>query len=194
MDARRGVSFTPKKFQMDCRGQGVVEFLFVLPVILLMSMFLVRTNTVIQMSIVNQKYARAQNLFLTYNSAEYPDLVRRAAQPNLEHQTVLVASNEAPREGAGGDGRVFYAATFKIKPGKGGYFESFKEDGTANSVERGIAGRAEGEDAEGQRDIVRERSFVRVRNTVTLCMPLNTTLNPSQNMPANISYCRGGPK
>lgn len=192
MDAKRGVKQTPNQFYSNRHGQGVVEFLFVLPVILLMSMFLVRTNTVIQMSIVNQKYARAQNLFLTYNSAEYPDLARRVAQPNKEHQTVLVASNPAPRDGAGGEGRVFFASTFKIKPGKGGYFESFKRDsGPDSGAERGIAGRAEGEDAEGQRDIVRERTFVRVRNTVTLCTPWNTTLNPSQNMPQTINYCRG---
>jgi len=44
------------------RGQSVLEFVFMLPILLGLIVIMVRSNTVIQMSIVNQKYARAQAL------------------------------------------------------------------------------------------------------------------------------------
>lgn len=54
-------------------GQSLLEFLFMLPVMIAFIVILVRVNSTIQISIVNQKYARAQTTFLTYNSAHYPE-------------------------------------------------------------------------------------------------------------------------
>ncbi len=55
-------------------GQSMLEFVFMLPILVGLIVVMVRTNTVIQMSIVNQKYARAQALWLTFNSPYYPRL------------------------------------------------------------------------------------------------------------------------
>ena len=45
-----------------------------LPLIVGMMVTVVKANTAAQTSIVNQQYARAQALFLTYNSPDYPNL------------------------------------------------------------------------------------------------------------------------
>lgn len=57
-------------------GQSVVEFVFMLPMLLGITTLLVHINTAIQISIVNQQYARIQTLRLTFNSPFYPALRR----------------------------------------------------------------------------------------------------------------------
>ncbi|OFZ19708.1 MAG: hypothetical protein A2X94_16775 [Bdellovibrionales bacterium GWB1_55_8] len=54
------------------KGQSLLEFLLLLPVLLGLVSMMVKANTAIQVSIVNQQYARAQALFLTYNSPVFP--------------------------------------------------------------------------------------------------------------------------
>ncbi len=66
----------------DESGQSVLEFVFMLPILIGLVVVMVRSNTVIQMSIVNQKYTRAQALWLTFNSPHYPRLsFRQAGSP-----------------------------------------------------------------------------------------------------------------
>jgi hypothetical protein len=59
---------------MNDEGQSVIEFIFMLPMLIGMSALLVNINTAIQIGIVNQQYARAQALNLTYSSPFYPAL------------------------------------------------------------------------------------------------------------------------
>lgn len=58
---------------LDRSGQGLLEFLLLLPFLLGLTVLMIRANAAIQMSIVNQRYARAQTHFLTFNSPYYPD-------------------------------------------------------------------------------------------------------------------------
>ncbi|MEO5970142.1 MAG: hypothetical protein ABIQ95_09460, partial [Bdellovibrionia bacterium] len=57
-----------KTVKSNNEGQSVIEFIFMLPLLIGMSTLLVNINTAIQMGIVNQQYARFQTLFLTFNS------------------------------------------------------------------------------------------------------------------------------
>ncbi len=55
------------------RGQSLVEFAFMVPLILGMLVFLRQVNMAINSSIVNQRYARATLHFLTFNHRWYPE-------------------------------------------------------------------------------------------------------------------------
>ena len=56
------------------KGQSLLEFLFALPVMFGITLILIRVNTAIQSSIVQQKYARGTATFLTWNSPYYPEV------------------------------------------------------------------------------------------------------------------------
>ena len=66
----RGESST---FVQNERGQSSIELLFFVPFLLGISTLLFKANSAIQVSLVHQKYARAQALFLAYNSPIYPE-------------------------------------------------------------------------------------------------------------------------
>ncbi len=67
----------------DENGQSVIEFLIMLPVMIAMVIILVRVNTAVQISIVNQKYARSHTLALAFNSPIYPARRRSDGSPGL---------------------------------------------------------------------------------------------------------------
>ena len=130
-------------------GQSVLEFLLTLPLLVGITILLVRVNTVIQISIVDQQYAREHALFLTFNSPTYP--IKRLVQSDFipkgtSRMIIGVANNTAPRDG----GAYFpEATTFRI---------------TRDPRTRGD---------EGAHKEPRLRSSVRVRNTVELCTQNN---------------------
>ncbi len=55
------------------KGQSLIEFLIALPMMIGISLLLVRVNTAIQASIVQQKYARGAIHFFTWNSPYFPE-------------------------------------------------------------------------------------------------------------------------
>jgi hypothetical protein len=126
-------------------GQSVLEFMFMLPVMIGLTVLLVRINSAIQVSIVNQRYSRAQALFLTFNSPYYPELIHQSLfANNLHNQTVLGVSQEPIPEGQA----------------------NYQPTATTQNVARN-ARTAGGSSASGEEPDL--RSQVRVRNTVTLC-------------------------
>ena len=91
MQGRRGES-----------GQSILEFLLMLPMLVGLVLILVRINTAIQVSIVNQQYARSHALWLNFNSAVYPQLALREGHltANNDNQMVIgVSDNTAPQDG-----------------------------------------------------------------------------------------------
>lgn len=135
----------------DDSGQSVLEFLLVLPLLMALVMLIIRANTAIQMSIVDQKYARAQTLFLAGNAADYPlrsGVVKDLADHGM-NQLVVGVSEDKPRDPNGGEGAENAASTYYIGRRPGGMGES------------GDPG-----------DEVTKRVTIRVRNTVTLCLPI----------------------
>jgi hypothetical protein len=103
------------------------------------------------MSIVDQKYARAQTLYLSANSPEYP--LRAGVVADLANhgmnQLVVGISEDHPSDANGGEGKENAASTYYIGRKPGGM----------------------GENSEPGDDITK-RVTIRVRNTVTLCLPM----------------------
>src|SRR4051812_43761116 len=67
---------SPRKKEGES-AQALVEFLLLLPAVIVLIVVLVRVNSAIQVSIVNQQYARAQALWLAFNSPVFPELRHR---------------------------------------------------------------------------------------------------------------------
>ena len=78
-------------------GQSIIEFVLLLPLIMGITILMIRMNGAIQVSIVNQKYARLQSIFNTHNSPFYPAqsggyLKHRVS--GMHHLTLGVAEDE----------------------------------------------------------------------------------------------------
>lgn len=131
-----------KRFKEDQEGQSVLEFLLFLPVFLTLLLLLYRIQLAIQVSIVNQQYARSQALFLTFNHPYYPELVRQGLmrQYPLNQMVLGVSDNLASGE-------------------------SYSPQATLQSIIR--PGKPLGSDAPKEEPLLRGK--VRVRGTVTLC-------------------------
>ena len=132
-------------------GQSILEFCFMLPVMVGLAMILFRVNTTIQMSIVNQQYARAQALFLTFNHSIYPYRDLRFAQLTRKGYNQMVIGVSDNPAAVGGYSPA--ASTFTISKQPGGSEETRKEP--------------------------ERRSNVRVRTTVSICTQPNV-IGPNQ--------------
>jgi hypothetical protein len=133
----------------DDEGQSVLEFLLILPLLIAVLTLIIRTNTVIQMSIVDQKYARAQTLTIAGNAAEYPlraGIVSYLGKNGMNQLIVGVSEHHLESGSDGGGGQSATASTYYI-----GRRPAMQEDTEAGEVDH--------------------RLTIRVRNTVTLCLP-----------------------
>ena len=162
------------------RGQSVLEFIFMLPILLGLIVVMVRTNTAIQMSIVNQRYAREQATWLTFNSPYYPRLSFRK-EGSAEDQFIKTGFNrmvigmaDQPVDDTGG---TAVAVTQVVARDTG----AAASDGPAQ---------AQPED----------RSKVRIRTTVALCTQTNVVVTPQGVVVASaenigektvFDFCRG---
>lgn len=128
-------------------GQSVIEFALLLPMMIALLMVLIRINMTIQMSLVNQQYARAQALFLSFNSPYYPELSKQVDSLFDRQTNQLVA----------GVGDTLYN---DANPGQG------QPDAQVGLVtrSRNVFG---SEAPQTEPDTTRSR--VRIRDTVTLC-------------------------
>jgi hypothetical protein len=170
------------------RGQSVLEFVFMLPVLLGLVVVMVRSNTVIQMSIVNQKYARAQALWLTFNSPYYPRLSFRKSTDkcnNFDPQDQFIAN---------GYNRMVIGMAEKP-------VDEMDSKATA-SVQAITRGGVPAPDGPSQSEPI-DRAKVRVRTTVALCTQTNAIITSQGICPVsaeNISentvfdFCRGQDK
>lgn len=130
------------------RGQSVIEFLLMLPMLTGLTLIMYKINTVMQMSIVNQQYARAQALWLAFNSPIFPEkrLQYKEASKGYNQMFVGVSGNVAPDPDEDEDpSYIPEAATFTInrKGQQQGSDENQSEPDT--------------------------RTKIRIRTTVTLC-------------------------
>lgn len=165
---------------LDDSGQSVLEFVFMLPILIGLVVVMVRTNTVIQMSIVNQKYARAQALWLTFNSPYYPRLsFRKDGSPDDQFvqfgfNRMVIGMAEKPVEETGGKAVASVQAVTRM--------------GQTNSS-----------DGPSQTEPL-DRAQVRVRTTVALCTQANVIVTPQGIKPLTpgnfgeqtvFDYCRG---
>jgi len=134
-------------FLKNERGQSLMEFVFMLPLMIGLVMLVIRVNSAIQVSIVNQKYSRAQVLAIAYNSPIYPSLRWRTGDGDI-----FVSK---------GNNRMVVGVSDQIVTG----------DGTIPP--KATTQRIVDADADvGNNDPQKEhetRGNIRVRNTVSLC-------------------------
>ncbi len=132
------------------QGQSILEFLILLPMLVGITMILIRINTAIQISIVNQQYARAQTLFLAYNSAFYPELSKHDRLiSNSTNQMIVGVSDNS--EGSNQSGQTSYVPRATVQ--------------LVARTPRIVAPNQPQEEPT-------TRAKVRIRSTVTLCTPV----------------------
>lgn len=157
MAVRQGVkqsSRGPKgRGRLGREGQSLIEFIFLLPVLFGLTTILLKVNSAIQMSIVNQKYARAQALFLAQNSPHYPrrDQAEYIASRGSNQVVMGVGDTLALDQEANASLNI-RAQSLQI----------------ARSKQVAAKNGAEDEDEEKNPT---KRGLVRIRNTVSLCAP-----------------------
>jgi len=130
-----------ERLDQEC-GQSLFEFMMMLPMLFGMVIILIKVNTAIQISIVDQQYARAQALFLTFNSPHYPPLSKQVGSliGNSMNQMLLgVSDNQA-------SGNYVPKATVQL-----------------------IARKKNAPAPDTEQEEPTARAKVRIRNSVTLC-------------------------
>lgn len=161
-------------------GQSLIEFVLILPVVVGMLFVMVRVSSSIQVSIVNQKYARQRVFEIADNAAYFPRLERLDSQfiPKLTNRMVIGVSDELTNTG---DSFVPKASTQRI---------------TRNA-------RASQGSNEDQKE-PDARGLVRIRNTVELCAPVRvariggstpkkiTSSDLREGSMDRVLYCRSG--
>ena len=126
-------------------GQSIIELILMLPVMIGLIILMIKINTAIQVSIVDQKYARAQALFLTFNSPFYPDVEKQVKMAEYGMNQMLVGvSGNLDSSGQGSD---------------------YIPEATIQNVAR----KSRGQPDDPGKEPVFSRSKVRIRNSVTLC-------------------------
>lgn len=142
---------------VDESGQSLFEFIFLFPFMIGMSVLLVRLNTVIQMSIVNQKYSRMTALRVVFNSAEYPSHDRATKTdwrtPLGMNQMIIGVSGKVM--GAEDD-----LGNLRVQP-----------EAQTYRVTRSLASPGGDDSKINNQQEPETRAHVRVRNTISLCTP-----------------------
>lgn len=162
------------------RGQSVLEFVFMLPILIGLIVVMVRSNTAIQISIVNQKYARAQALWLAFNSPYFPRLsFRTAGGPNDQfirhgYNRMVIGMADQPVDDTGG--KAVASTQVVVREGN----------------PAGASGPSQSEPI--------DRAEVRIRTTVALCTQTNVVVTAQGLRPAEgdnigektvFDFCRG---
>lgn len=164
-------------------GQSLIEFVLILPVMAGMLFLMVRVSATIQVSIVNQRYARQRILELADNAANYPKLrfLRGNFIERKSNRMVVGVSEETTDIQSSGEAEILATApTLPITSRKQlpGSNENQMEPDT--------------------------RSIVRVRNTVELCTPYRVaksgtggaveinTKSLTEGTATSVAFCRSG--
>jgi hypothetical protein len=137
----------PGRPAKDESGQSIIEFLILLPLMVGIVVLMIRVNTTIQISIVNQQYARAHTHWLTFNSPIYPEIKYRKRPYN--QMIIGVSSNTNPA-----DDEFEYQPEVNVQK-------------IARDSRKGIQS-----PKEDPREVT-ERTDVRVRTSVALCTQSN---------------------
>lgn len=145
-------------------GQSVIEFVLMLPMLLGLVVTLIRINTAIQISIVNQQYARAQILYLTFNSPFYPQISYQEKQANEGSNQMVVGVSENTADAQTGD---------------------YTPEASIQMITR--SKRVNAPDTPGEEPDTRAK--VRIRDTVTLC---TRDYSLGGNQPVPILPTQGG--
>lgn len=135
-------------------GQSMIEFVLAAPLLLIVTIALVRVSVATQMSIVDQKYARSQALFITYNSSVFPRYndyrLGFFEKQGINQMIIGVQEESMPEADADAD-----------------------EDNQQKASTYNITRRKMTDDGSAQEEPEKGRALVRIRNTVSLCTQVN---------------------
>jgi hypothetical protein len=161
------------------RGQSLIEFVLMLPVLVGMFFLLLRVNQAIQVSIVNQKYSRQRLFELVGNSPQYPDISKVPVFVEKGDNRVVIGVSEESTSDIASDFQPS-APTMRI-----------------TRTRRAAAGGSNESGAEPNR-----RANVRIRNTVEICTPLLVAKSGTSSVPMasslndetfnRVTFCTGG--
>ena len=136
-------------------GQSLIEFMLMLPMMIGLILILVRVNSAIQVSIVDQQYARAQAHWLAFNSPNFPQRLKGGAPSLLINSFLNKPSNRmvigVSENNAGEDSDYTPVATTQV---------------IARSKAKAGQVAAPGDDTS-------ERGTVGIRTTVAMCTQTN---------------------
>jgi len=160
-------------------GQSLLEFLIALPMMIGISMLLVRVNTAIQASIVQQKYARGAIHFFTWNSPYYPE----------KNFSGRMGYGGSPQGGAGSNDFVLGVSGKTMVDGSG-------SNRSPQSLEVGITRNGPKHPPQG---IPEESRSVYLRNSLNLCTKSHLLGDGSLprfggaglNEQSTFNFCRG---
>lgn len=147
-------------------GQSILEFLLMLPMLVGITFMMVRVSSAIQVSIVNQQYARAQALWLAFNSPIYPALKFRVNSDGAQDIFVEAGVNQ-----------MIIGVSGNLAPDSGDYAP---EASTQLIVRPGQTDVGSNEPSAEPN----ERGNIRVRTTVSLCTQVNQVPSGSRYKPA----------
>lgn len=85
------------KYRKSEKGQSVIEFMIMLPVMIALPLLLLQVCTAIQIGIVGQKYARSETLRIAANSPVFPALYVRIpymADPQYAYNQMIVGTSD----------------------------------------------------------------------------------------------------
>ncbi len=148
-------------------GQSILEFLIMLPILIGLVVILVRVNTAMQISIVNQQYARAHTLWLAFNSAEYPQYGIRESnfqKKGYNRMVIGVADNAQPDDDSG----------------------IYRPLATTQYIVR----KQKVRDSSPAQEEPTERDYVRIRNTISLCTQSNVMFAEGASQPISPALLR----
>ncbi len=161
------------------RGQSLVEFVLMLPVLVGMFFLLLRVNQAIQVSIVNQKYSRQRLFELVGNSPQYPDVGKVPLLVQKSDNRMVIGVSEESTASIDADFQPS-APTMRITRSR-----------------RAAAGGSNENSVEPNR-----RANVRIRNTVEICTPLLVAKSGTSAVPLasalndatfnRVTFCTGG--
>ncbi len=133
------------------RGQSMLEFALLLPLILLVFKIMIETQSAMNTAIVNQKYARGSMHFLFFNHRNYPELKFAQDSDGKTHRRHWVGIS---------DNILFGLPSDQLIP---------------KAPERSIGGLSKGppidEPPQTEYEEIAERQRVRIRVTSFTCIP-----------------------
>lgn len=139
-----------KNIHSKKRGQSMLEFALLLPIIILIFKIMIETQSTMNTAIVNQKYARSSLHYLFFNHRVYMELVF----------TKLASGKMARRYWVGISDNILFGQQENIQP---------------KAPERPIGGLGKGpvveEPPQTEYDEITERQRVRIRVTAFTCLP-----------------------
>lgn len=171
---------------LDEQGQSIIEFIFMMPVLLGLFTLMYRFNSAIQISIVNQRYQRAHLLSTNFNSPVYPQRTlihqRFASNEHKTNQFIMGVSENTWSTNEDGE----------------------ESDGVAVVMKQMIARSKNKMGPDPENEEPERRGRVRIRSTIAMCtqsnvvggtgkLAIRTPAALKEGFQSNAFYYCGGP-